>query len=119
MIIFGVLVLLNSCAYYPGPHGLASNDASEKIPAMKRAADAHDTSAIPAIVKALASDDPAVRFYAIQSLRRLTGHTFDYRFYASYEERREAIGRWQRWLAEQSATQRSDIATASQWEIRG
>jgi len=55
----------------------------------------------PQIVKELSNDDPAVRFYAIQALERISGgETYDYRFYDSPEDQQPAIDRWKQWLAE-------------------
>ena len=44
---------------------------------------------------------PAIRFYAIESLYRITGKTFDYHYYDDENERRPAVKRWQKWMAEQ------------------
>src|SRR4051812_15238590 len=54
----------------PPPEKKLNNpDPSGKIPAMKQAARTHDRRAVPSLVKDLESDDPAVRFYAIEALR--------------------------------------------------
>lgn len=79
---------------------IGATDPAADIPAMQDAARAHDLAAVPALVDQLDSDDPAIRFYAIQSLRELTGNTFDYRYYDDAERRRPAVARWRRWLRE-------------------
>lgn len=97
----GILFLslaLAGCAQ-PKGRGLADDDASFKIPAIKDAVEQQDDDAIPELVAALNDDDPAVRFYAIEGLRRLTGQTFDYHFYDDDPDRQAAIERWQAWLA--------------------
>jgi HEAT repeat protein len=94
-------VLISPGCFSPEPPSLTSNDPDRLIPAMKQAADTGDRSAIPYLVKQLDSDDPAVRLYAIDSLKRLTGETRGYRYYDDTVERRPAVARWQQWLATQ------------------
>ena len=96
--------LLAGCST-PEKPSLASNDPSLAIPAMEQASHNHDKSAIPQLIKNLDSDDPAVRFYAITSLKEITGKTFDYRYYDDETGRSPAVKRWQQWLKEQTATQ--------------
>jgi hypothetical protein len=86
------------CSGRTGPRGLASEDSAEKIPAIKQAGDRRDKRVVPQLVKELSNDDPAVRFYAIEALERITGQTLDYRYFDDYEKRQPAIVRWQNWL---------------------
>lgn len=95
MLFIGLTLV--GCAR-PTGKGLADDDPSFKIPAIKQAAATHDTRAIPELIRSLDDDDPAVRFYAIQALKRLTGQTFDYRFYEEASQRRASIDRWEEWL---------------------
>lgn len=74
-------------------------DPTVKIPAYKQAVRKKDRAAVQQLVTDLDSDDPAVRFYAIQSLRRLTGETFGYRYYDGDETRRPAVQEWRQWAA--------------------
>jgi hypothetical protein len=75
-----------------------------KIPAIRKVVDQHDARALPVLVNDLASDDPAVRFYAIEALQRLTGgDAKGYVYYAPDEDRAPATERWKAWLAERSA----------------
>ena len=82
-----------------GPRTVYNADPARKIPAIIHAADAHDTSVIPELVKNLDSDDPAIRFYANRGLRDLTGQDFGYRYYEDETHRGPAVLRWKQWLA--------------------
>jgi hypothetical protein len=76
-------------------------DPSGSIPAMEMAADRRDWRAVAPMVKDLESDDPAIRFYAIEGLRRITGKTFGFHYYEDEAQRQEAVDRWKQWLASQ------------------
>jgi HEAT repeat protein len=92
-----IFLTLVGCAR-PASKGLMDEDPSFKIPAIKQAAETHDIRAIPQLIESLDDDDPAVRFYAIEALKRLTGETFGYRFYEDESQRRIAVGKWKDWL---------------------
>jgi len=95
-------LLLTGCGFLSlGQPNLASDDPAQKIPAIKSAARHHDSSAIPLLIKALSSQDSAIRFYAIYALHKITGHEFGYVYYASESRRNFAIARWKKWLAAQ------------------
>ena len=81
-------------------------DPALKVPAIEIAANQHDRSVVPQLIKDLESDDPAVRFYAIGGLRAITGENFGYRYYDDDREHIPAVKRWQDWLAHQPAQQR-------------
>jgi hypothetical protein len=92
------------------PYSLLSRHAPQKIPAIKEAVDHHDESAIPELVHDLDSDDSAVRFYAIEGLKRLTGQDFEYHYYMDAADRKPSVMKWRQWLHDQekgSTTQRS------------
>jgi len=94
--IAGWLVLAAAgCGH--GPRHVTDEDPGDKIPAIEAAAKAHDQRAIPQLVRDLASDDSAVRFYAIDALHRLTGKTLGYRYYDDDEKRKPALLRWREW----------------------
>lgn len=93
------------CAPSPS-RGLADDDAAFKIPAIKQAVAENDKDAAAQLVQDLESDDSAVRFYAIEGLRRLTGQTFEYHYYDSEIARKPAVDQWKRWLAEQPSKPR-------------
>ena len=57
---------------------------------------------LPVLVKDLSSDDPAVRFYAIRALQKMTGgDAKGYVYYAPEDDRSAAFERWQAWLADE------------------
>jgi hypothetical protein len=85
------------CSEPTGPRVVANPDVSVKIPAMKEAVRSHDKAEIASMIDQLDSDDPAVRFYAIEGLRRLTNLTLGYRYYDDEEQRKPAIERWKQW----------------------
>jgi hypothetical protein len=80
-------------------------DPSLKIPAIKTAADGKNRSQVGQLIKDLDSDDPAVRFYSIGALERLTGQTFGYQYFVDDEKRAPAVERWKAWLAGWEAAQ--------------
>ena len=80
------------------PAVITSNDPASKIPAIKKAVHARESATAPQLVRSLASDDPAVRFYAIRGLQDLTGETFGYVWYAGDGERADALRKWNFWL---------------------
>ena len=84
------------------PHSLVSRHAPTKIPAIKEATEKHDEKAVPQLVADLDSDDSAVRFYAIEGLRRLTGQDFGYVYYQDAVLRHDAVVKWRQWLNDQS-----------------
>ena len=92
--------LCGGCFTAPRPPLVVTNpDPSVKIPAIKLSVQKRDMSAVKQLVKDLQSDDPAVRFYAIEGLRKLTGEDFAYRYYDDEDARRPAVERWKAWLA--------------------
>lgn len=78
---------------------LADPDPSVKVPAIRAAAAEDDRTAIGALIDDLSSDDPAVRLFADEALRRITGRDLGYKPYADPEPRAEAVERWKRWAA--------------------
>jgi hypothetical protein len=101
MFAAGMCVVLCGCDGH-GPRTVENPDLEAKVPAIEYAARTHDRSAIPELVKDLESDDPAVRFYAIQGLCSMSGETFGYRYYDSDDDRRPAVVKWKQWLARQT-----------------
>jgi hypothetical protein len=100
-LVVGLLLpaLLASACAAPRPTRAVDNpDPSGKIPAIKDAVEANDLAAARQLIRDLESDDPAVRFYAIQGLQRLTGETFGYRYFDDGRDREAALEKWQAWL---------------------
>lgn len=101
--------LIGGCTAPRRPLVVTDPDPSVKIPAMKALVEDRDLRYFEQLVEDLDSDDPAVRFYAIQTLQRLTGQTMDYAYFHDEFEREPALQRWMQWLQErsQAATQLS------------
>ena len=89
------------CQAPRGPVSITSDDPDLKIQAIQRDVVKKNKADIPKMVQELSSEDAALRFYAIQALRRLTNDDFGYRFYEDEDQRQLAIGRWQSWLKAQ------------------
>ena len=82
---------------------IGASDPLANIPAMQDAVRDKDYRAIPKLIGQLDSDDPAVRFYAIQCLQSLTGgRTFGYYYYDDSDARKPAVLKWRQWLAQQA-----------------
>jgi hypothetical protein len=107
-----VVVLSGGC-FSRDPFDIHSRHAAQKIPAIREAVDAGDKSIIPQLVHDLDSSDPAIRFYAIEGLQRLTGETFGYLYYEDAAQRRPAVMNWRKWL-EESKGSLADKSSASQ-----
>jgi hypothetical protein len=90
-----------ACGCGPGPFNVRDRDPASKIPGIKQAVQDKDLSAAKYLVADLDSDDPAVRFYAIEGLQRLTGQDFGYKYYDDEVARQPAMLKWRDWLKEQ------------------
>src|SRR5262249_9004506 len=95
------------------PINIKSDDPGAKIPAIKQAGEAKDREAVAELVKGLDSDDPAVRFYAMEALGRITGQKFGYEYYFDEDQRKPSLQRWQRWLTEQNGGSGATAATTA------
>jgi hypothetical protein len=98
-----LLIGLTGCAQRPYrslAEGLQSEDPANRISATIEAADTGDREVLPLLVDQLDDPDADVRMYAILSLRKLTGQTLGYRFYADPADRAAAVARWRAWLAD-------------------
>ena len=94
---------IGGCREPAGPRSVKSDLLTVKIPAIKEAAQRHDTSAVATLIKDLESDDPAVRMYAIMALHEITGQDFGYVYYQDLELRKPAVAKWRQWLEERRA----------------
>lgn len=110
----GVAAGPGGCVHPRGPRVIESPDVNVKIPAIKKIARDQDRGAAPKLVTELESDDPAVRFYAIGALHRMTGQDFGYDYHEDDDEqRRPALDRWKQWLADEGLTGGGDGRAAS------
>lgn len=92
----GMMVgILTGCAPPVSTGGFDAPDPASKVYAIESAVRSNDLAAVPHIVEQLSSDDPAVRFCAIEALERLTGETHGYLAHAPEDEREAAIARWE------------------------
>lgn len=82
---------------------LQSEHPGGRIGGCVAAAEQRDLSVLPLLVACLEDPDVDVRLFAIGALRRLTGQTLGYRYFADARERAGALRRWQRWLEDRSA----------------
>jgi len=99
LALAGVCIGAASCTAPRPPLVVSDPDPSVKIPAIEVAVRDKDRKAIRQMVQDLDNDDPAVRFYAIQGLHRLTGESFGYRYYDDDVQRAPAVRKWKEWLA--------------------
>jgi hypothetical protein len=97
LILTGWLSFAGGCSFREP--SMQSSDPALKVPAIKAAAQSNDLSAGKQLVAELDNDDPAIRFYAISALERLTGQRLGYEYYQEREHRQAAIKRWEEWLA--------------------
>lgn len=74
---------------------LQSPNPVDRARAAVVAAERKDRDAVHALIGLLDDPEIAVRLYAIEALRRLTGNDYGYRYYASDADRAAAIARWQ------------------------
>ena len=97
-IFSAALIALTGCSSGFGPRKVSNPDPAAKIPAIEASVAAKDYSSVAQLVKDLNSDDPAVRFYSINGLQRLTHENFGYHYYDDEDQRAPAIEKWKLWL---------------------
>jgi len=102
--------LLAGCTAPRGPLVVTDPDPSVKIPAIKKAVSSKDRKAVRQLVADLSNDDPAVRFYAINGLHRITGQRFGYDYFADDERRWPSAQKWQQWLETGTTQPVGDVA---------
>ncbi len=83
---------------------LQSQDDAVVARAAAQAGARRDSQTVPYLVKALESDAPDVRLFAIASLRNMTGDDLGYCAWADETKRQAAVERWRAWLAHSTAT---------------
>jgi hypothetical protein len=95
-------VLCVGCRPPRGQVSITSEDPDLQIRAIHQDVQDCDTRDLAGMVAGLQSDDPAIRFYCIQGLQKLTHGDLGYRYYASDEQRAPAVKLWQAWLKQHS-----------------
>ena len=101
------MFLMAGCQPSDAPVGLKSfsdPDPLIRISAMKWAAENQVDQAIGPLVDALADEDAAVRFFAIQALVRITGKDYGYDYKANARRRLQAMARWRQFLKDTAST---------------
>ncbi len=88
-----------------GVHEAEVSDIEGKYPAfqaaaMYKAAKEDNREYLARQVELLGDDDAAVRFYAIMSLKKMTGTDNGYNYRYDAVRRREAIERWKEWIGQ-------------------
>jgi hypothetical protein len=96
--IFVVLAFWVCGCFSPDPKSIKSDNAASAVPAIKDAAAKNDRTAIPRLIVDLDDNDSAIRFAAITALQKMTGETFDYRYYDDTADRQPAVKQWRLWL---------------------
>lgn len=90
-----------ACVHPKPPLVVTDADPAVKIPAIQKAVREKDLRVARQLIKDLENDDPAVRFYAVEGLHRLTKQNFGYRYYDDDDRRAPALKKWQQWLQDQ------------------
>lgn len=90
---------LAGCADPDSAVGFNEPSPAARIRAIRQAARTDDGAAIAPLINLLESDDPAERYFAIETLREITGKTFGYEFTAGRAERQPAVREWAAWYA--------------------
>jgi hypothetical protein len=98
--------MTGACTAPREPMVVSNPDPSVKIPAMKQSVESKDMTQVRQMINDLESDDPAVRFFAISALEKLTGQTFGYQYFADEDKRALAVGKWKAWLEGWEAAQK-------------
>ena len=102
-VVWSIVVLLAGCWQGPKPAAslaaLEDDNPAVRIRAIKWAGQNEVSAAVPLLVDRLTDEDQAARFYAIQSLRRITGKSYGYDYKSDARKRAEAIERWRQSIA--------------------
>lgn len=95
MALLAIACFVCGCAgTRPYRANLSSDNATERIMAVKAAGEAKDVGAVPLLVDRLEDEDAAVRFFSIIALEKITGRRFGYNYSQPSRERAAAIVRW-------------------------
>ena len=97
--VAGAICVFGCRAPGPGPESLVSPDPDQRIRAIVRTAETKNANAVPLLVDRLEDEDEAVRMFAIEAIRRLTGKSMGWRYYEPPTRRAHAVAAWREWLA--------------------
>jgi hypothetical protein len=111
-LALGLLAVVPGCASPQG--GFGSPDPAAKLPAIAKASQDHDLSAIPQLIESLQSDDPVVRMASIRTLENLTGQTLGYDYADPPWVREDHVREWVDWYKRQGLPQ-PESGTAPGW----
>ncbi len=87
-----------------------SPDPGQRIHAIVEAGEQGRQEAVPLLVDRLEDEDIAVRFFAIQSLEKITGETKGYRYYDPPGLQARAVRRWRSWVEARAVVATSQAA---------
>ena len=76
-----------------------------RIMAIKWAGENKVEAAVPLLVDSLQDEDPSVRFYAVEGLRRITGTDNGYDYKGPAHERAASVENWRQWLSTRETTE--------------
>ena len=93
------------------PADFEAPDAGSRIRAVVATARQPTHEDLTQMVRALGSDDPALRSMSIAALERTAQDRFGYDAWAPEAERRAAIDRWKRWLDQREGTSLAESET--------
>lgn len=102
-VVVGMIAWLAASACdtsHPHRDRFASGNPLDRARATVEVSRARDLQAVHKLVELLDDPEPAVRMYAILSLRQLCGEDFGYRYYERAAMRGAAIERWRAALRE-------------------
>ena len=105
---WSIIIILAGCGGPPKTVGLLdleNPDPAIRIRAIKWAGENKLTEAVPLLVDRLQEQDVSVRFYAIMSLKRITGTDQGYDYKADAASRSEAVARWRQTLRQRDEWQ--------------
>lgn len=99
LLVVGMVVA--GCRPRPPARPLQDRDPVFVIPAIIDTAERRQTRRVHELVDLLESEDSAIRFFAIDALRQMTGEDHGFLWWSGDEEQRQqAVERWRRWLKE-------------------
>jgi hypothetical protein len=106
-----IILLLAGCQNGGTSHQLAdleNPDPAVRVQAIKWAGENKITEAVPLLVDRLQEQDVSIRFFAIMSLKRITGTDNGYDYKSDAASRAQAIKKWRQTLTPQGNTNEND-----------